>query len=68
MKWCAIIAFALTGCASVPLHSLPTRSPTGNHGQGQSPAADCPHQYKEFVTTPDGNTVFIYCWGKRYQT
>lgn len=63
MKYLPLVLL-LAGCA----HTLPSRAPTGNHGQGQSPAAACPHQYKELVTTPDGAHVFIYCWGRRYET
>jgi hypothetical protein len=57
------LAFVLVGCASSPA-TLPSRPPTGNHGQGQSPPAECPHQHQMTVDLPDGSgTFFIYCWG-----
>lgn len=43
-------------------HGLPSRPPTGNHGQGHSPAADCPDQYKQPVEV-DGTEYPLTCFG-----
>jgi len=42
---------------------LPSRPPTGNHGQGQSPARGrCPPGTREFwVDTDDGGQFFLEC-------
>lgn len=44
-------------------HGLPSRPPTGNHGQGHSPQADCPKQYKQPVEV-DGIEYPLTCFGK----
>lgn len=41
---------------------LPSRPPTGNHGQGHSPQGDCPEQYREPVEL-DGQEFPLTCWG-----
>lgn len=65
------LALLLAGCAHTPAPtpSLPHRPHTGNHGQGESPPADCPGQYKEIVPLDeDGNNVMVYCWGRKVST
>ncbi len=41
---------------------LPSRPPTGNHGQGQSPVAACPGQYR-FPVEVDGAEFPLTCFG-----
>lgn len=69
--------FLLTSCADTPkpkpawpapTYYLPSRPPTGNHGQGQAPPIDCPRQYREIVALDDGKAVLLYCWGKAVTT
>lgn len=43
---------------------LPSRPPTGNHGQGHSPQGDCPEQYREPVEL-DGQEFPLTCWGQK---
>jgi hypothetical protein len=56
----AVIIIIMLAADASKSEGLPHRPHTGNHGQGHSPSAECPNQYKE---TAEG--MFLSCWGKR---
>lgn len=63
------VLFMLTGLAMMCVSKcvptmLPHRPDTGNHGQGHSPPADCPHQYRSPVEV-DGQEYPLTCFGFR---
>jgi len=43
-------------------YNLPSRPPTGNHGQGQSPARGrCPEGTREFWVDTEQGSFFLEC-------
>jgi hypothetical protein len=62
--WLPVLAFILlTGCNTV--RPLPSRPIQDLFPQADSPAAECPGQYRMDVNLPnDDGSFFIYCFGK----
>lgn len=60
---CALSIWITWFFLDISRHGLPSRPPTGNHGQGHSPTADCPDQYKQPVEV-DGTEYPLTCFGK----
>jgi hypothetical protein len=56
-----LIVSLLAGCQQV--QTLPHRYAYELFPQANSPTAECPNQYPDYVSIDDGTAFFLECWG-----
>jgi hypothetical protein len=56
-----LMLFLLAGCQQV--RTLPHRYAYELFPQANSPNAECPNQYPDYVSIDDGTAFFLECWG-----